>query len=57
MGHVLLSGLDLMGTGRSVTLDPAFKEALDTLVAMATKSTLSDRERKHVKGVATWAEG
>lgn len=57
MGHVILNGLDLMGTGRSVVLDPTFKTALDDLSTLAAKSKLTERETKHVTALAKLAKG
>ena len=57
MGHVLSNGLELMGTGRSLSLDKAFKDDIDNMVTISTKVELSQREKDHVKAIQTWADG
>ena len=59
MGHVLMNGLDLMGTGKTTRLDSKFERAIYELAILADKQekTLTDREKKHVKAVRLWADG
>lgn len=57
LGHVLSNGLDLMGTGRTATLDPEFQNSLDNLTQLAHKSQISEREKLHVKAIDLWGKG
>ena len=51
------NGLELMGTGRPVGRDPEFRASLDNMVSMAEKVDLTNREKLHVKALATCADG
>ncbi|XP_013384664.1 tetratricopeptide repeat protein 38 isoform X2 [Lingula anatina] len=57
MGRVLTNGLDLIGTGRTINLDPDFKAAINTMTDMAAKQDITERERQHAKAIQMWAEG
>ncbi|OPL33560.1 hypothetical protein AM593_03832, partial [Mytilus galloprovincialis] len=57
MGRVIKNGLDLLGTGRTIDLDPEFKNEIYSLEKTAEQQKVSPRERKHVKAVKLWAEG
>lgn len=57
MGHVIKNGLDLLGTGRTIDLDPEFKNEIYSLEKIALQQKVSPRERKHVSAVKLWAEG
>ena len=57
MGHVLSNGLDLMGTGVSPRLDPKFKANIDSMMELADKTKLTQREEKHVDAMKKLADG
>lgn len=57
MGRVIKNGLDLLGTGRTIDLDPEFKNEIYSLEKIAEQQKVSQRERKHVSAVKLWAEG
>ena len=56
-GHVLSNGLDLMGTGVSPRLDPKFKANIDSMMELADKAKLTQREEKHVNAMKKLADG
>ncbi len=57
MGHAIVNGLDLMGTARSIHLDPEFKKGIDNMVSMANKQNVTKREKMHVEAVRLFANG
>ncbi|XP_052252233.1 tetratricopeptide repeat protein 38-like isoform X2 [Dreissena polymorpha] len=58
MGHVIRNGLDLLGTGTTVRLNPTLATNIDTMMDVCHKEkNLSDRERKHVNAVKLWSDG
>lgn len=58
MGHVIKNGLDLLGTGTTVRLNPDLGNSIATMVELGeTQTGLSDREKKHVSAVKLWSEG
>ncbi|XP_070533335.1 tetratricopeptide repeat protein 38-like [Ptychodera flava] len=57
LGHVLVNGLDVMGTGRSIYLDAEFKTDIDNIVKLAENSNVSSREKLHAEAIKLWAYG
>ncbi|XP_074642499.1 tetratricopeptide repeat protein 38-like [Tubulanus polymorphus] len=57
MGHVLENGLTCMATGLSAKVDLGFKSYIDSMVTLAEKSNITERERKHVNAVKLWTDG
>lgn len=57
MGHVLNTGLTLIGTGSTVRMDPELAQSVRTMVATAQGQTLTPRERLHVSAVESFAKG
>ena len=54
---MLSNGLDLMGTGVSPRLDPKFTANIDSMMELADKTKLTQREEKHVDAMKKLAEG
>ena len=57
MGHVLSTGLDLIGTGRNPRLDRQFQSEIDKMVELGSKSNISAREKMHVHAIKQLAQG
>ncbi|CAJ1057198.1 tetratricopeptide repeat protein 38 [Xyrichtys novacula] len=57
MGHVISTGLDLMGTGISVRLDKRLADDVKQTVELANTQVLSPRERLHVKAMELFSRG
>nr|XP_006820371.1 PREDICTED: tetratricopeptide repeat protein 38-like [Saccoglossus kowalevskii] len=57
LGNVLVHGLDVMGTGRSIYRDPEFKANMDNIVKLAETPSVTPREKLHVEGITAWAYG
>lgn len=59
MSHVMVNGLDLIGTGRSPVLEPEFKTALDKMVSLGAQqaASLSDLEKHHVEALSLLGQG
>ncbi|ESO83130.1 hypothetical protein LOTGIDRAFT_197478 [Lottia gigantea] len=57
MGNVLKNGLDLLGTGKTVTLDPDFKLDIEKLRELCQKRNISNREKLHADAITQFAQG
>ncbi|XP_041795028.1 tetratricopeptide repeat protein 38 [Chelmon rostratus] len=57
MGHVISTGLELMGTGSSIRLDERLNSAVRRTVELANSQNISPRERLHVKAVELLSRG
>lgn len=57
MGHVIASGLELIGTGRTVRLDKELASAVRATVALSQSQALTERERLHVSALDLFARG
>lgn len=57
MGHVISTGLELVGTGSSVLRDERLANAVKTTVELAKSQQLTPRERNHVKAVELFSRG
>lgn len=58
MGHVLSCGLDLISSGIGIHVNQDLKSRMDTLQSLATAaSSITNREKLHVRAVQEWAEG
>ncbi|XP_067666237.1 tetratricopeptide repeat protein 38-like isoform X2 [Haliotis asinina] len=56
MGHVLKNGLDLMGTGRNVTVDQTFLGEINEMLRLAETSSI-EREKQHARALKLWSDG
>ncbi|KAG9335201.1 hypothetical protein JZ751_005553 [Albula glossodonta] len=57
MGHVISTGLELIGTGSSVRLNKRLAAAVQRTVELAGAQDLSPRERLHVRAMERFAKG
>ncbi|XP_053318757.1 tetratricopeptide repeat protein 38 [Spea bombifrons] len=57
MGHVLSTGLELVGTGRSPLIDKDLAGAIKTMTDLSNSQPLTEREKLHVTAVETFAKG
>uniref|UniRef100_A0A671SD30 Tetratricopeptide repeat protein 38 n=1 Tax=Sinocyclocheilus anshuiensis TaxID=1608454 RepID=A0A671SD30_9TELE len=57
MGHVISTGLELVGTGSSVLRDERLASAVRRTVELANTQELTSRERNHVKAVELFSKG
>ena len=58
MGHVISTGLELVGTGSSVRLNQRLASAVKTTVEMASaQEHLTPRERLHVRAMEHFSKG
>ncbi|KAI7802351.1 tetratricopeptide repeat protein 38 isoform X2 [Triplophysa rosa] len=57
MGHVISTGLELVGTGSSVLRDERLANAVKMTVELAKSQELTPRERNHVKAVELFSRG
>ena len=57
MGHVVANGLDLISSGKGIHTDDNLKSGMEKLYDIASKVTITPRERLHVSAVKEWAEG
>nr|XP_015208710.1 PREDICTED: tetratricopeptide repeat protein 38 isoform X2 [Lepisosteus oculatus] len=57
MGHVIGTGLELIGTGRSVLLDEKLASAVRKMVELSKSQPLTERERLHVSAVEMFSKG
>ncbi|XP_077990624.1 tetratricopeptide repeat protein 38-like [Glandiceps talaboti] len=57
LGQVIVNGLDVMGTGRSIYRDAEFKTSIDNIVKLAESENVSSREKVHAEGIKLWAYG
>ena len=58
MGHVLSSGLDLLGTGTNIWKDESLKQSVEKMIKLVEKNvSITDRERKHAAAVQAWSQG
>ncbi|KAM3869793.1 LOW QUALITY PROTEIN: tetratricopeptide repeat protein 38 [Diretmus argenteus] len=57
MGHVISTGLQLVGTGSSIRLDEHLASAVRRTVELATTQDISPRERLHVRAVELFSLG
>ncbi|KAL7878637.1 hypothetical protein AOLI_G00096110 [Acnodon oligacanthus] len=57
MGHVISTGLQLVGTGSSVLRDEKLASAVRRTVELASSQDLTPRERMHVKAVELFSRG
>lgn len=57
MGHVISTGLELVGTGSSVLRDERLASAVRRTVELADTQQLTSREKNHVKAVQLFSKG
>ncbi|KAI8493727.1 Tetratricopeptide repeat protein 38 [Branchiostoma belcheri] len=57
MGKVLATGLELLGTGKSIYTDTGLREGVEDLRKTVQKNGVNPREKKHAEAVQLWAEG
>lgn len=57
MGHVISTGLELVGTGSSVLRDERLASAVRKTVELANSQELTSRERNHVKAMELFSKG
>ncbi|XP_066580212.1 tetratricopeptide repeat protein 38 isoform X2 [Amia ocellicauda] len=57
MGHVIASGLELIGTGRSVLLDDQLASAVRKTVELSKTQSITERERLHVSAMEMFSKG
>jgi len=57
MGHVMSTGLELVGTGTSIRLDERLASAVRTTVEMAAAQDITPRERLHAQAVQLFSVG
>ncbi len=57
MGHVISTGLELVGTGSSVLRDKRLASTVRRTVELAKTHELTSRERNHVKAVELFSKG
>ncbi|XP_077049747.1 tetratricopeptide repeat protein 38 [Siphateles boraxobius] len=57
MGHVISTGLELVGTGSSVLRDERLASAVRKTVELANCQELTSRERNHVKAMELFSKG
>ena len=57
MGHVITTGLELVGTGKSVRLDEGLAAAVRTTVELARSQDVTPRERLHVRAMELFSKG
>uniref|UniRef100_A0A9J8CUD4 Tetratricopeptide repeat protein 38 n=1 Tax=Cyprinus carpio carpio TaxID=630221 RepID=A0A9J8CUD4_CYPCA len=57
MGHVISTGLELVGTGSSVLRDERLASAVRRTLELANTQELTSRERNHVKAVELFSKG
>lgn len=57
MGHVISTGLQLVGTGSSVLRDQKLAGAIRKTLDLASCQELTAREKQHVKAIELFAKG
>ena len=57
MGSVLANGLDIIATGQSIHTSADLKKGVDDLVALASGSNITKREKQHADAIKLFAEG
>ncbi|XP_078252922.1 tetratricopeptide repeat protein 38-like [Rhinoraja longicauda] len=57
MGHVVMNGLDLLGTGRSVLTDRHLDSAVKEMVRLSKARDITERERLHVEALDLFGKG
>ncbi|XP_067090654.1 tetratricopeptide repeat protein 38 isoform X1 [Osmerus mordax] len=57
MGHVITTGLELVGTGKSVRLDEGLAAAVRRTVELARSQDVTPRERLHVRAMELFSKG
>lgn len=57
MGHVISTGLELVGTGTSPRLDERLSSAVRRTVQLANSQDITPRERLHVQAMELFAQG
>ncbi|CAL8263023.1 unnamed protein product [Merluccius merluccius] len=57
MGHVMSTGLELVGTGSSVRLNERLASAVKTTVELASAQDITPREKLHAKAVELFSIG
>lgn len=57
MGHVISTGLQLVGTGSSVLRDQKLASAVRKTLDLATCQELTAREKQHVKAIELFSKG
>ena len=56
MGHVIGTGLDLIGTGQSIHTSKDLKTAVENMSQLLTKNkTMTRREKLHIQAVENFA--
>ncbi|XP_051875144.1 tetratricopeptide repeat protein 38-like [Pristis pectinata] len=57
MGHVIINGLDLLGTGHSVLTDRNLDAAVKGMVELSKTQNITEHERLHVEALELFAKG
>lgn len=57
MGHVIINGLELIGTGRSVVLDKDLAASIKRMAELSKTQEVTERERLHVRALEMFAKG
>lgn len=57
MGHVVSTGLELVGTGSSTRLNERLASAVKRTVELANSQEITHRERLHVKAMELFSRG
>ncbi|GCC37702.1 hypothetical protein chiPu_0016208 [Chiloscyllium punctatum] len=57
MGHVLINGIELTGTGNSIRLDKDLDTAVKKMVGLAKTQGITERERLHVEALDLFSKG
>lgn len=57
MGHVISTGLELVGTASSIRLNERLASAVRRTVELANSQDVTPRERLHVKAMELFAHG
>lgn len=57
MGHVVSTGLELVGTGSSTRLNERLASAVKRTVELANSQEITARERLHVKAMELFSRG
>ncbi|XP_059834062.1 tetratricopeptide repeat protein 38 isoform X1 [Hypanus sabinus] len=57
MGHVIINGLELIGTARSVLLDKDLDTSIKRMVELSKTQQITEREHLHVEALRMFAKG
>ncbi|KAG2460244.1 TTC38 protein, partial [Polypterus senegalus] len=57
MGHILANGLELIGTGHSVTKDKSFACAIQKTLEISKTQSITEREKLHASAIDMFSKG